>query len=97
MRKIFKYPLEVTDYQTVRVKRPAMLLSVAEQNNGIVMYVMVDDLESEIPIDVRIIGTGHPINDDIENYEFLGTVKLAGGGLMFHVFGRHIIDIINIR
>ena len=92
MRKIFKYPLEVTDYQTIEVKSPAILLSVAEQNNGIVMYAIIDDLEFEIPVDVRIIETGHPIKDDIENYKFLGSVQLTNGRLMFHVFALHSKD-----
>ena len=89
MRKIYTYPLEVTDYQTVEVKGPAILLSVAEQNNQIVMYAMADDLEYGILVDVRRIGTGNPRRDDIDNCKFLGTVKLANGGLMFHVFARH--------
>lgn len=90
MRKIFKFPLEVTDYQIIEVKSPAILLSVAEQNNMIMMYAMVDDLEYGIPVDVRIIETGHPIKDDIDNYKFLGTVKLVVDiESMFHIFARH--------
>ena len=96
MRKIFKYQLEITDYQTIEVKSPAVLLSVAEQNNQIVMYAIVDDLEYGIPVDVMIIGTGRPIKDDVENYKFLGTVKLANGRLMFHVFARHSKDFMSI-
>lgn len=61
----------------------------------IVMYAIVDDLEYGVPVDVRIIGIGHPIKDDIENYKFLGTVKLANGGLMFHIFARHSKDFIS--
>ena len=92
MRKIFKYPLEVTDYQTIEIKSPAILLSAVEQNGQIVMYAIVDDLEYGIPVDVRIIGTGNPIKEDIENYKFLGTVSLMGGRLMFHVFASHSKD-----
>lgn len=94
MRKIFKYQLEIVDYQIIDIKRPAISLSVAEQYDGIVMYAMVDDNEESIPIDVRMIGTGHPIKDDIDSYKFLGTVKLARGELMFHVFTRHSKDFI---
>ena len=96
MRKIFKYPLQITDFQTIEVKSPAILLSVAEQNNQIMMYAIVDDLEYGIPVDVRIIGTGLPIKEDIENYKFLGTVKLEDGRLMFHVFVHHSDDFIGM-
>jgi hypothetical protein len=68
------------------------LLSVAEQNDGIVLFALVNDIEESIPVDIRIIGTGNTIKDDIENYKFLGTVKLTNGSLIFHIFGRHSKD-----
>ena len=92
MRKIFKYPLEITDYQTIEIKSPAILLSVVEQNNKIVMYALVDDFEYDIPVDIMIIGTGNPIRNDIDSYKFLGTVSLMDGRLIFHVFARHSKD-----
>ena len=96
MRKIFKYPLKLTGYQTVEIKSPAILLSVAGIDGEIVMYVLVDDLEYGIPVDVRIIGTGHAIKDDIDNYKFLGTVNLMNGREMWHVFARHSKNFIRI-
>ncbi len=89
MKKIFKYLLAMVDYQTIDIKKPAILLSVEEQNDGVMLYALVDDLEDSIPVDVRIIRTGNPITDDIENYKFLGTIKLAKGRLMFHIFARY--------
>jgi hypothetical protein len=94
MRKIFKYPLEITDYQTVEIKSPAILLSVVGIDDEIVMYAMVDDLEYGIPVDVRIIGTGNAIKDDIDNYKFLGTVGLMNGREIWHVFACHSKDFI---
>lgn len=96
MRKIFKYPLEITDYQTVEIKSPAILLSVVGIDDEIVMYAMVDDLEYGIPVDVRVIGTGNAIKDDIYNYKFLGTVKLMNGIEIWHVFARHSKDFIRV-
>lgn len=96
MRKIFKYPLEITDYQTVKIKSPAILLSVVGIDDDIVMYAMVDDLEYGIPVDVRIIGTGNAIKDDIDNYKFLGTVNLMNRRGAWHVFARHSEDSIRI-
>jgi hypothetical protein len=93
MRKIFKYPLEIIDYQTVEIKSPAILLSVMEIDDEIMMYAMVDDLEYGVPVDVRIIGTDHAIKDDIDNYKFLGTVKLMNGREIWHVFACHSNDL----
>jgi hypothetical protein len=89
MRKIFKYPLEIIDYQTVEIKSPAILLSVVGIDDKIMMYAMVDDLEYGIPVDVMIIGTGHAIKDDIDSYKFLGTVNLMNGRETWHVFACH--------
>ncbi len=97
MRKIFKYPLEIIDYQTVEIKSPAILLSVVGIDNDIVMYAMVDDLEYGIPVDVMIVGTGHSIKDDIDDYKFLGTVNLVNKREIWHVFVRHSDDFIRIR
>lgn len=99
MRKIFKYPLKITDYQTVEIKSPAILLSVVgvdDDIDEIVMYAMVDDLEYGIPIDVRIIGTGNVIKGDIDSYKFIGTVNLMNGREIWHVFARHSKDSIRI-
>ena len=96
MRKIFKYPLEITDYQMVEIKSPAILLSVVGIDDEIVMYAMVDDLEYGIPIDIRIIGTGNAIKGDIDSYKFLGTVNLMNGREMWHVFARHSKDFIKV-
>lgn len=95
MRKIFKYPLEIIDYQTVEVKSPAILLSVVGIDDDIMMYAMVDDLE--IPVDIRIIGTGNAIKDDIDDYKFLGTVNLMNGKETWHVFARHSKDFMRIE
>jgi len=96
MRKIFKYPLEITDYQTVEIKSPAILLSVVGIDDEIVMYAMVDDLEYGIPVDIRVIGTGNAIKGDIDNYKFLGTVNLMNGREIWHVFARHSKNFISI-
>ncbi len=96
MRKIFKYPLEITDYQTIEIKSPAILLSAVGIDDEIVMYAMVDDIEYGIPVDVRIIGTGNAIKGDIDNYKFLGTVNLMNGRDIWHVFASHSKDFIDM-
>jgi len=90
-RRIFKYSLEVTDEQKISVPAGAVVLSVAEQKNNIVLYALVptdnDPTITKI-IDVRIVGTGHVLQFDPRDYKFIGTVNLHNGPLMFHVFYR---------
>ena len=89
---IWKFPLEVVDHQTVQVPSGSLVLSVAEQDNGIVLYTMVDtEIAGKELLTVYIYGTGHPIDtEDADRWSprnrFLGTVKLHDGALMFHVF-----------
>jgi hypothetical protein len=78
VKKIFRYILEVIENQTVYIPLPAIILSVAEQGVHIVLYAMADD-DEDIPtdsIDILIKETGHPIQDNIDLYTFIGTVKL---------------------
>ena len=82
MLTIYKYPL------TLKVPLPkgAIVLSVTEQGEKMFVYSLVDPEVKEVEmVNFRVFGTGHEI-EDIEDYKFLGTVKLAGGALMFHVF-----------
>lgn len=86
--KIWKYTLDTTDYQLVNIKAPAKILSVDEQYENIVLYAEVDDsslVDNEVGIWIH--GTGHE-KVAPETAKFIGTVKLMGGQLMFHVYAE---------
>ena len=85
MRKILKYTLETVDSQVIRIKS-GEIISVENQNEKIVVYVKTDGCIAEVKRNFLIIGTGHELREDIDQFTFLGTVKLADGALMFHVF-----------
>lgn len=86
MRVIHKHILQLVDEQTIKIKGD--ILSVMEQNDGIVLYALTNPEWNEIEYSIRIHGTGHELDDSIQDYSFLGTVSLAGGRLMFHVFAE---------
>ena len=90
-KTIFKYPVEITDESTIRLHAGARILSIKEQGNTVVLYAVVPlpiEEEEDVmkKITVKVVGTGQDINFDINDYEFLGTVSLYDGELMFHVF-----------
>lgn len=90
MKKIYKYTLQIEYKQTLKLPEGSKILSVAEQNNSIVLYALVNTATENVEhVSILIHGTGHPA-DDVEDYTFLGTVKLYGGDLMFHVFYKKI-------
>lgn len=85
MKKIFKYTLEITDYQEIKMPFDAKIISVENQNDNVVIYVEVDaDIKTSIPRAFEIIGTGNSYYDKPRN--FLGTVVTNNGRLVWHVF-----------
>jgi hypothetical protein len=87
-KTIYKYPIEVVDEQDIKIPQGAMFLSIQEQDDKIVLYYVVDPDEKETDSHhIVIVGTGHPM-DNVGKGIFLGTVKMAGGKLMWHVFIR---------
>jgi hypothetical protein len=88
MKRIFKYPLQVVDSQKLTIPASSKILSVQNQNEEIVLYALVDDtITLTHTYQIIIHGTGHQA-DDVLDFNFLGTVSMHGGRLMFHVFTR---------
>ena len=85
-QKIFKYPLAITDSQTLMLPRFAEVLTAQVQGGALCMWAVVDASESvHHERVVRIIGTGNPISPPLDNDadEYVATVQ---GALVWHVF-----------
>lgn len=91
MKRIYKYELKIVDYQDLELPKNSKILSVKNQYENIVVYAIVD---TEIKIydlyHFVIKGTGHDLPEGLDDYDFLGTVKLAKGELMFHIFYKKL-------
>ena len=82
---IWKYQLAMIDDQKIEMPRKARILSVQVQDDVPCLWALVDDDAPTEQRAVRIAGTGHRVSGwSAEN--FVGTVQLAGGTLVFHVF-----------
>ena len=81
---VHKWKLRFLDEQTLEVPRGSQILSVEEQQGGIVLYAAVTAEAIKETVQVYVYGTGHPMSR--KPSRFIGTVKLHEGGLMFHVF-----------
>ena len=80
---IFKYPVPIQDQPVIPLPVDAKILSVAEQDDLIYLWALVDT-EAEFerrPFSLR--GTGHPA-DGLENVPFIGTIHY--GSLVFHLW-----------
>lgn len=85
MKIIYKYPIEITDKQTLPMPVGANILTVQVQNGNPFIWAMVD---TEVPTEevaIRVHGTGHPINESL-NLEYIGTFQSNGKCFVFHVF-----------
>lgn len=92
MKSIYKYKLKETNKQEIVIPS-SKILSVHSQREAIVVYALVDtDNSKDTKYEFRVYGTGHDVQEDIDDYNFLGTVKLADGYLMFHVFYKEVED-----
>lgn len=88
MKVIYKYILNFVEQQELELPANSKILSVKNQNENIVLYALIDN---EITIMkthlIFIKGTGHNA-DNIKDCNFIETVKLLGGELMFHIFTK---------
>lgn len=75
----------IADPETpVQMPRGARVLHVAEQRGDVCVWAEVDP---SMPLEPRrfvVAGTGHPL--PAYRGPFLGTVLLAGGALVYHVW-----------
>ena len=85
MNRVFKYQFEITDKVTIQMSKGAKVISVQMQKEVPTMWAVVDDTQPMEPVKFRIFGTGHNI-ENIESLEFVGTIQVFGGNLVFHVF-----------
>jgi hypothetical protein len=94
MRRIFKYPLEITDTQTLVTGKNPEPLSVQYQHGKLTLWALVDDdsdmqdVETLSRLEIRIFGTGHAVDWEDAVLTFLGTVQdpTSVMPLVWHVF-----------
>jgi len=84
--RIFKYRLDITDEQQVRMPLDARVLSLGlDPAEAVCIWAMVNPRIATIHnYDVRIVGTGNPFDNTVELMDFLGTVNQDS--FMWHVF-----------
>jgi hypothetical protein len=89
---IWKYTLNAGTVNNIDMPLGAEVLSVETQEDDIVLYALVNSKEeSQQQMEVRAYGTGHDIDVNLSDYNFLGTAKLYSGSLMFHVFYKRTV------
>lgn len=82
--KIFKYPLSITDEQTIGMPIGSEILTVQTQNGNPCLWALVNPGNAPEKRAINIYGTGNEIA--MHPGHCIGTFQVHGGSLVFHVF-----------
>lgn len=80
---IWKYPIRVTDEQYLIIPRGATPVHLAEQDGTLCIWALVDPTKVPHEYTVRVYGTGHPIDEKLEQVHIGSVLK---GPFVWHVF-----------
>ena len=87
MKTIYKYPLEITDFQDIQTIEGAKPLCVKLQNEVPCLWCLVEtDAKPDI-LTIRCAGTGHDMK--VKRYsdvEYIDTVLMLRDSFVFHFF-----------
>lgn len=87
MKSIFKYPIQVADLQKVTMPIDAKILCVqVQRGEQVCLWAEVDPNAKLQARTIEIFGTGHALDESSRVY--IGTVQVAGGVLVWHVYER---------
>lgn len=87
--RIYKYPIEITDYQRLQVPMRSEFLSAQFQGDIPCLWILVDTESEPVNIELLIIGTGNPVPDNIGDYSFMNTLQ-DPRGFVWHLFSKVI-------
>lgn len=87
MKSIFKYPVEMSENFTIEAPEGAQFHCVQLQHGQVQVWARVDTEKSLTVYRFGVHGTGHELNEFTESAPYVGTFQLAGGSLVFHLFG----------
>ena len=89
MTTIHKFPLMITDVQTIDLPNGSIILDAQFQDEQLCLWAWLDTTASYSTEakKIRIIGTGHPI-DNAFSLRHISTVqqKIGVSNLVWHVF-----------
>lgn len=85
---IYKFNIDIYDFQTIDVNARARVISAKEQTQGLITIWVLTDLDArKIRKNIQIIGTGNKIEYNVseQDWDFVDTV-ITNNGLVWHVF-----------
>lgn len=83
---VWKCLLNIEDEHVLEIPSPAITLSFQVQNGALVLWFLVNPELGKVTKVFRLAGTGHQINNSLSELEYIDTVQLKGGKLVYHLF-----------
>lgn len=92
MTTIYKYKLDVADWQAIQLPQGAIIRAIQFQRNVLCLWTEVNPSVLDAPLEARyfeVFGTGYeiPTGMGIER-AYLATVQTQSGRLVWHVYER---------
>jgi hypothetical protein len=85
MKATYKYPIEVSDTQSIAMPEDAQILCVQCQRGQPFIWALVGTDNHSTYRQFGLVGTGHPVGR-IEGGKYVGAFQLSEGSLVFHLF-----------
>lgn len=73
MKRIFKYEFGLSDNE-IKMPLAAQILKADKQNNNFYIWALVDDTFAHEYKKFKVIGTGHVIEEDLDNLKYINTI-----------------------
>jgi hypothetical protein len=91
MKRIYKYPIPITDEFTLELPIGAEILTFQTQHNKPHIWALIDPEREFETVGFRLFGTGHPV-EDADTLKYIGTTQTEGGLLVWHLFKSYKIQ-----
>lgn len=88
-REIWKFPLGNKSLSEIEMPEDAQFLKVGSQHGEGFIWAIVNTKSVKVKYLFRIIGTGHPLPDDISSQMYKGTFFLDDANYVYHVFSYY--------
>lgn len=83
---IWKFPFGLSDIVPIAMPKGAKPLHVEEQHGQACLWALVDESAPTEVREFRVVGTGHPLDDEFLGARHVGTFQASGGAFVWHVF-----------
>ena len=84
MMEVWKFRL-IPGKQKIEMSEGAIILHVHEQADDVFLWAQVHSTGMKVDRHIMVVATGEPF-DENEVYEYVGSVHLDRGVLVFHVY-----------